>query len=147
MNKAPGRTYRYLNYTQAPPLFPFGFGLSYSRLTFNSKLILSPNRTNNLDTEMTATVTLINEGSLPAQSVIQLYYEFPDSTVAELPLRELLRFTKIALEVNEQKTVSFTFRVSDIPNFNRQQLPCMINFWIGNSRDREAQATLRVDFN
>ena len=146
MNKAPGRTYRYLNYTLAPPLFPFGFGFSYSKLAFNSKLILSPNRTNNLNNEMSATVTLINEGPFPAQSVIQLYYEFPDSTVVELPLRELLKFTKVALEVNEQRTVSFTFRVSEIPNFNRQQLPGMINFWIGNSRDRETQATLRVDF-
>ena len=45
-----------------------------------------------------------------------------------------------------KKTISFIFCVRDIPNYNRQQLPGVINFWIGNSRDRYAQATLIVNF-
>ncbi|CAM4875216.1 unnamed protein product [Rotaria socialis] len=146
MNKSPGRTYRYLDYNKAPPLFPFGFGLSYSKFAFNSKLIIFPNKINNLDIDITANISIINEGPFRAQFVVQLYYEFPNSTVIELPIRELLQFTKITLENNEQTTSSFTFRVRTIPNSNRQQIPGIINFWIGNSRDRYAQSTLVVDF-
>ncbi|CAF1281265.1 unnamed protein product [Rotaria sordida] len=146
MNKSPGRTYRYLNYNQAPPLFPFGYGLSYSKFTFISKLIIFPNKINNLDTDIITNISIINEGPFRAQYVIQLYYEFLNSTVIELPIRELLQFTKITFEKNEQKSISFTFRIRNIPNSNRQQIPGIINFWIGNSRDRYAQATLVIDF-
>ncbi|CAF4710257.1 unnamed protein product [Rotaria sp. Silwood1] len=146
MNKSPGRTYRYLDYDKAPPLFPFGYGLSYSKFIFNSKLIIFPNLINNLDTDITANISIMNEGPFRAQYVIQLYYEFPNSTVVELPIRELLQFTKITFEKNEQKTISFIFRVRNIPNSNRQQLPGIINFWIGNSRDRYVQTTLVIDF-
>ena len=146
MNRSPGRTYRYLDYTKSPPLFPFGYGLSYSNLTFDSKLVIFPNQTDNLDTDITANVSITNEGPLPAQSVIQLYYEFLNSPVIELPVRELLQFTKIALDINEQKTISFTFRVRNIPSSNRQQIPGTIHFWIGNSRDKYAQGTLEINF-
>ena len=146
MNKSPGRTYRYLDYTKAPPLFPFGYGLSYSNFTFDSKLVFYPNQTNSLDTDITANISITNRGPFPAQSVIQLYYEFPNSTVIELPVRELLQFTKPMFDINEQKTISFTFRVRNIPNSNRQQIPGAIHFWIGNSRDRYAQGTLMIDF-
>jgi hypothetical protein len=112
----------------------------------NSKLIIFPNQINNLDTDIIANISIVNEGPFSAQFVIQLYYEFPNSTVIELPIRELLQFTKITFENNEQKTISFTFRIRNIPNSNRQQLPGIINFWIGNSRDRYAQATVLIDF-
>jgi beta-glucosidase len=146
MNKSPGRTYRYLDYQKAPPLFPFGYGLSYSNFIFDSKLIISPNQINNLDTNITVNINVTNEGPFHASLVIQLYYEFINSTVIELPVRELLQFTKIQFEINEQKTISFTFRIRDIPNSNRQQIPGVVNFWIGNSRDRYAQATLVIHF-
>jgi beta-glucosidase len=146
MNKSPGRTYRYLDYNKAPPLFPFGYGLSYSKFTFASKLIISPDQINNLDTDIIANISVINEGPFRAQFVIQLYYEFLNSTVIELPIRELLQFTKITFEKNEQQTVSFRFRIRNIPNSNRQQIPGVINFWIGNGRDKYAQATLVIKF-
>jgi beta-glucosidase len=66
MNKPPGRTYRYLDYTKAPPLFPFGYGLSYSKFTFDSQLIISPNQINNLNRNITANITVPNEGSYRA---------------------------------------------------------------------------------
>ena len=103
MNKSPGRTYRYLNYNLAPPLFPFGYGLSYSNFTFISNLLLFPNQINTTDTNITANITIINQGPYRAQYVAQLYYQFPNSTVPELPIRELLQFTKISFDINEQK--------------------------------------------
>lgn len=145
MNKSPGRTYRYLDYALAPPLFPFGYGLSYSKFIFNPTLILSPSQIGSIDTDVTISVNITNEGPFDAQLVIQLYYEFPNSTVVELPVRELLQFTKTNFVKNEQKNISFVIRVRNIPNFNRQQLPGVIYFWIGNSRDRYAQGTLTVD--
>lgn len=146
MNKSPGRTYRYLDFDLAPPLFPFGYGLSYSQFLFDPKLVIFPNTTNSLDAKITVNVTITNMGPFPAPYVVQLYYEFPNSTVIELPVRELLQFTKLGFDINEKQTISFTFSVRDIPNFNRQQIPGNINFWIGNSRDRFAQETLTVHF-
>ena len=146
MNKPPGRTYRYLDYSQAPPLFPFGYGLSYSKFTINSKLVVFPNQIHDLDTDIIANISIINEGPFRAQFVVQLYYEFLNSTVIGLPRRELLQFSKLMFEKNEQKNISFPFRVRNIPNSNRQQIPGIINFWIGNSRDRYEQAILTIDF-
>jgi len=145
MTKSPGRTYRYLDYQLAPPLFPFGYGLSYSKFNFQSNLILQPNRITNLDTDVIARVSLINNGPYRAQYVVQLYYEFLNSTVIDLPKRELLQFAKESFEINEQKSLSFSFRVRNLPNSNRQQIPGVINFWIGNGRDKYEQATLIVD--
>ncbi|CAF0851194.1 unnamed protein product [Adineta steineri] len=146
MNKSPGRTYRYLDYFKAPPLFPFGYGLTYSKFKMNSKLNIYPNKINNLDTDIVANINIINQGPFPAQFVTQLYYEFPNSTVIELPIRELLQFNKTLFKINEQKTISFTFRIRNIPYSNRQQIPGIINLWIGNSRDKYAQSTLIIDF-
>ena len=95
---------------------------------------------------MVANVAIINEGPFDAQLVLQLYDEFLNSTVVELPIRELLQFTKVTFEQNEQKTISFSFRVRDIPNANRQQLPGVTHFWVGNSRHRFVQGTLIVQF-
>ena len=146
MTTPSGRTYRYLNYNLAPPSFPFGYGLSYSNFTFTSNLTFYPNQVNNVDMNITANITITNQGPYRAQYVIQFYYEFLGSTVPELPLRELFQFTKEEFDANEQKTISFTFCVRNIPNLYRQQLLDVINFWIGNSRDRYAQATLTVHF-
>lgn len=146
MSESPGRTYRYLNYDRAPPLFPFGYGLSYSQLSLDSSLIIFPSQTNNIDTIININTTITNEGPYSAQFVIQLYYEFVNSTVLQLPVRELLQFSKELLDVNEQRTISFAFSVRNIPNFDRQQIPGKINFWLGNSYERRAQTTLLVDF-
>ena len=96
--------------------------------------------------DVVANVAIINKGSFDAQLVLQLYDEFLNSTVVELPIRELLQFTEVTFEKNEQKTSSFSFRVRDIPNANRQQLPGVTHFWVGNSRDQFVQGTPIVQF-
>lgn len=145
MTTSPGRTYRYLDYQLAPPLFPFGYGLSYSKFQYETNLILQPNRITDLDTNIIASITLTNQGPYRAQHVVQLYYEFINSTVIDLPKRELLEFRKDSFEIHQEKSFTFTFRVRNLPNSNRQQIPGVINFWIGNSRDQYKNATLIVD--
>ena len=109
-------------------------------------MLLRSLQINNIDTDVVANVAIINEGPFDAQLVLHLYYEFPNSTVVELPIHELLQFTKVTFEKNEQKTIAFSFRVRDIPNANRQQLPDVIHFWVGNSRDQFVQGTPIVQF-
>ncbi|CAF4970554.1 unnamed protein product, partial [Rotaria sp. Silwood1] len=113
MNKSPGRTYRYLDYNKAPPLFPFDYGLSYSKFTFNSKLIIFPNPINNLDTDITTNISIINEDPYRAQFVVQLYYEFSNSTVIKLSIRELLQFTKITFEKKMNKKLFLLHFIRD----------------------------------
>ncbi|CAF0985457.1 unnamed protein product [Adineta ricciae] len=146
MSKSPGRTYRYLDYTKAPPFFPFGYGLSYSTFTYTSPLSIYPNRIDNLDTDITVNISLSNDGPYRTQRVVQLYYEFVNSTVSYLPKRELLQFSKLTFDIHEEKTVSFIFRIRNLPYSNRQQIPGNVNLWVGNSYNRDVQATLAIVF-
>ncbi|CAF1389309.1 unnamed protein product [Rotaria sordida] len=141
MNKSSGRIYRYLSYNKAPLLFPFSNGLSYS------KLIIFPNQISNVDTDIIANISIINEGPFPAQFIIQLYYEFSNSTVIELLMRELLKFTKITFlkKINKKLFhLPFVLEIFQIQIDNNYQV--LFFFWIGNSCHRYAQTALIIDF-
>ena len=97
--------YRYYEKKQVAPLFPFGFGLSYtsfaySNLHLNAKTIAP-------DEEVTLSVDVTNTGKYSGKEVVQVYVHDVHSTVTR-PIKELKRFTKVALAPNETKTVTFT---------------------------------------
>ncbi|WP_110667951.1 beta-glucosidase [Salinicola halophilus] len=95
--------YRGYDETNAKPLFPFGFGLSYttydySNLTLSSNVVTPGNTVN-------AQFTLTNTGDMAGFEVAQLYVE-PVNPSVERPEKELKGFTKVYLEPGESKTVS-----------------------------------------
>jgi beta-glucosidase len=104
----------YLDVTNEP-LYPFGFGLSYSHFTYG-ELILSGNRLTN-DQELTASITLTNSGKYDGAEVVQLYIRDLVGSVTR-PVKELKGFQKVFLKAGETKTVSFTITPEDLKFYN-----------------------------
>ena len=100
------------NYLDVPndPLFPFGYGLSYTTFSYGS-LTLSGNtlsrNTLDSDNQLTATVTVTNTGSRSGSEVVQLYIRDMVGSIAR-PVQELKGFERITLQPGESRKVSFT---------------------------------------
>lgn len=96
-----GRTYRYFD---KEPLFPFGFGLSYT--TFSYSDISLDNSKISKGESVTASVTVTNTGETEADEVVQLYITDVEASVT-VPRYSLKDFTRVHLAPGESKTVRF----------------------------------------
>jgi len=102
--------YRYFDKEQIEPLFPFGYGLSYT--TFNyENLKLNKEKFSKNDT-VTVSVDIVNTGNRLGAEIIQLYVQDLKSST-DRPPKELKQFEKVNLEQNEKKTVEFNLKFSD----------------------------------
>jgi len=102
--------YRHFDKEKIEPLFPFGYGLSYT--TFNyENLKLNKEKFSKNDT-ITVSVDIVNTGNRSGMEVIQLYVQDIESTT-DRPPKELKQFAKVKLEQNERKTVEFNLNVGD----------------------------------
>jgi beta-glucosidase len=107
-----GRTYMYF---KGKPLFPFGYGLSYTSFAY-SRLHTSASVLRNGET-LTVKVEIRNTGTRAGDEVAQMYVEHMGSTV-DRPLQELRGFKRIHLQPNETKSVSLTLRAADLTYWN-----------------------------
>lgn len=97
-----GRTYRYMT---AEPLYPFGFGLSYSKFEY-SELQLDK-QTLPLGASLHLSLTLTNSGGSESAEVVQYYLsDLHASTI--VPLHHLIGFERVTLKAGESKTLQFT---------------------------------------
>ncbi len=96
--------YRYYEKKQIAPLFPFGFGLSYTTFAYTG----IETDCNEIDDDgaVTVKVTVKNTGRVAGKETVQVYVRDVLSTVPR-PEKELKGFTKVSLEPGEEKTVSF----------------------------------------
>ena len=101
-----GRTYMY---SKAQPLYPFGFGLSYTTFTYSNLRLGAPS----VAPEGTATVSVDvkNTGKRAGDEVVQLYVSYPESKVSR-PARELKGFARVSIEAGGTKTVSIPLPAS-----------------------------------
>jgi beta-glucosidase len=119
------------------PVYPFGFGLSYTQFSYgNIKL----NKTEMTVTDsLVVSVELMNKGSRDGDEVVQLYIRDLVGSITR-PVKELKGFQKISFKAGEAKTVSFTIGVDDL-SFYKSDLsfgsePGKFQVFIGgNSRD------------
>lgn len=102
-----GRTYRYFEGT---PLFPFGYGLSYT--TFSYGGLTLPKKAIKAGDPLSAEVTVTNTGKLEGDEVVQLYLSFP--SVPGAPLRALRGFKRVHLKPSESQKVRFELKDRDL---------------------------------
>ncbi len=93
------------------PLYPFGFGLSYTSFAYGD-LKLSSSVMNSTGM-ITATVAVTNQGNYNGEETVQLYTRDMAASIAR-PVKELKGFQKISLKAGESKTVSFTIKAADL---------------------------------
>jgi beta-glucosidase len=97
--------YRYYDKKQIDPLFPFGYGLSYTNFEYTD-LTVDKKEINDNET-LNVKVKVKNTGNMIGKEIIQLYVKDIESKVNR-PEKELKGFEKIQLEPGEEKTVIFT---------------------------------------
>jgi beta-glucosidase len=119
------------------PLYPFGYGLSYTKFTYNN-LRLSDNRLLRNDS-IIISVDVTNAGKWDGEEVVQLYIQDEVGSITR-PVKELKDFKKLFFKVGEQKVITFTISAEDL-SFYRKDFsygvePGNFNVFIGgNSQD------------
>jgi len=103
-----GRTYMYF---KGEPLYPFGFGLSYT--TFKYSNLKTSAATLNKDGTVTVSVDVQNTGKMAGDEVVQLYVKHLQSKV-DRPLKELRGFRRMAIQPGETKTVELALPAKSI---------------------------------
>jgi beta-glucosidase len=99
------------------PLFPFGYGLSYTQFSLTDMALSSTtlNKTGKLD----ASVVVKNTGKRDGETVVQLYIQDVTGSMIR-PVKELKNFQKVLLKAGEQKVVHFTITEDDLKFYNAQ---------------------------
>lgn len=131
---------RYLN-TPNSPLYPFGYGLSYT--SFGYSPITLNRSTIRPGEKLTASVTVRNTGKRAGAEVVQLYVRDLVGSVTR-PVRELKGFRKIELRPGQSRKVSFTLSDADLA-FHRADMsygaePGQFKLFIGGSSDAANEA-------
>jgi len=140
-----GKTYMYF---KGEPLYPFGFGLSYTTFKYANLRTSAPRIAK--DAAVTVSVDVTNTGSRAGDDVVELYVKHLASKV-ERPREELKGFRRVTLQPGETKTVEIQLKASalawwdeKLPGFRVEAEP--ISVMIGNSAsDVVASTTVSVE--
>jgi beta-glucosidase len=137
---------RYRDLKTCAPLYPFGYGLSYSKFTV-SNLQLSSSRVSR-NGKVRATVDVTNDTDTAGDEVVQLYIHDPVASISQ-PVRRLRGFRRVTLAGKEKMTVSFTLDRSDwgfYDNSGRFVVePGQIEVYAGNSSTAEETKSFTVE--
>jgi beta-glucosidase len=95
-----GRTYRY---AECEPLYPFGFGLSYTTFEYKNLKVTSPRISS---AGFQVAVTLKNTGAVAADEIVQLYIGALETRLPA-PLSQLIGFRRVALKPGQSRTIRF----------------------------------------
>ncbi len=140
-----GRTYMYM---KEKPLYPFGYGLSYTSFKYAGLKMNAA--TMGKDGAVSVTVDVTNTGARDGDEVVQLYVKHLGSKV-ERPLKELKGFERIFLGKGQSATVGFTVKASDLAYWDEagkgwavEAEPVEIELG-GSSAEVLAKGTVRVE--
>ena len=116
------------------PLYPFGYGLSYTSFELGD-IILNKTELNGNDI-LKAKVKVTNTGSVAGEEVVQLYIGDPVASTSR-PVKELKNFKKIMIQPGEEKYIDFEITNEDLKFYNSELVydwePGIFNIMIGNS--------------
>ncbi len=127
------------------PLFPFGFGLSYTRFEYTD-IAVSPAEVP-LPGRVTISATLSNCGDVEAEEVVQLYTRDLVASITR-PVRELKGFRRLRLAPGESTVVTFELSTDDLSFSSRDGKrivePGLFHAWIGGSSATELRSEFRI---
>jgi beta-glucosidase len=137
-----GRTYRYF---QGEPLYPFGYGLSYTSFSYGGLTVPAAVAAGS---PVVAEVTVTNTGKLAGDEVAQLYLEFPKLPGA--PLRALRGFQRVHLEAGASQKLSFELQPRDLSMVTEAGEPIVAEgqyiLSVGGGQPHTATQTLQQSF-
>jgi len=126
-----GRTYRYFT---EQPLYPFGYGLSFSSFNYSDAKV-TPDQFA-AGGALTVSVRVTNSSSVSGDEVVQLYLSHPG--VEEAPIRALTGFQRIHLDASASQSVSFTLHDRDLSIVDesgiRRVVPGAVDVWVGGGQ-------------
>jgi beta-glucosidase len=128
------------------PLYPFGYGLSYSKFTISDINVTSAKVHTGVPLQVSVKVQ--NTSSVAGEEVVQLYTHQRAGS-ASRPVRELKAFNKIALGPNESRTVQLTVPAEDLsfwsPSLHKRVLePGTFDVWVGDDSTAKLHQTFEV---
>ncbi|MGX5734600.1 glycoside hydrolase family 3 N-terminal domain-containing protein [Bosea thiooxidans] len=128
------------------PLYPFGYGLSYSRFTYADARVSAASMP--LDGAVEVSVEVTNAGPRDGQEVVQLYIRQPVASLSR-PLRQLKGFTKVMLKAGERKTVRFRLEAARLGAHDDEGRyvvdPGEIEIYLGGSSRAAVKAQVRLE--
>ncbi len=143
-NKKPSARRGYLLST-TEPLFPFGFGLSYTTFKYSNLKITNPKISTNGET--TVTVDITNTGNRRGDEIAQMYLRDEYSSVTR-PVKELKDFARVSIDAGQTKTVTFKITTQKLQFYNREMKrvvePGTFQVMVGGSSADLMNATLEV---
>jgi beta-glucosidase len=126
-----GRTYRYFT---EQPLYPFGYGLSFSSFSYSDAKITPDQVASGAPVAVSVRVT--NTTSIPGDEVVELYLSHPG--VDGAPVRALTGFQRMHLAASASQTVTFTLHDRDLSlvddNGVRRVVPGPVDVWVGGGQ-------------
>ncbi|MDR2848584.1 MAG: glycoside hydrolase family 3 C-terminal domain-containing protein [Bacteroidales bacterium] len=132
--KPSGRGYRY-NDDDGKPLFPFGYGLSYTTFEYTD-LILPEKAAKGED--ITVKVTVKNTGNREGDEVVQLYLHGEQSSVVR-PLKELKAFRRVMLKAGESRQIELSLPYRSFGLWNKDLKftvePATFSVWVGKNAE------------
>ena len=103
--------YRYFDNKSITPLFPFGFGLSYTQFSYSNLVV--PCGTASQSAVVNVSVDVTNSGTVAGDEVVLLFVSYP-GTAKKRPAKELKGFARVTLAAGAKQTVTIPVRVSDL---------------------------------
>jgi beta-glucosidase len=139
-NSDPSRVHKYID-DDGTPLFPFGYGLSYSSFRYDHLTVNAPQRGSKDDVQVNVDVT--NTGQREGDEVVQLYVK-EDVGSVETPSRSLAGFARIHLRPAEKQTVTLRVPQDQLAVWNREGRwavePGSYTIWVGGSSEASLTA-------
>jgi beta-glucosidase len=140
-----GQTYMY---DTQQPLYPFGYGLSYTRFAYGPLRLSAPAM--NGDGSVTASLQVTNTGQYAGRDVVQLY-EHQDHSRVPQPVKKLIAFQNVDLQPGQTRTVRFEVKAADLAFWDVTRSKWVVErspFELtagGSSADTAARATVLVN--
>jgi beta-glucosidase len=146
LTQNPGEQEKRYWHERAVPLYPFGYGLSYTTFSFSNLKVFQPEI--KIGKTVEATVDVKNTGPRAGDEVVQLYIH-QQAGGASRPVRELKGFERVTLAAGETKTVHFKLGPDELRYWNAAardwvQDAEIFDVWVGNDSTAPLHSTFRV---